>query len=54
MKGHDLKLMSIRRNNYENLQQGNHRSTVLSYMSTQLAEHSTNQESEAPVSAAGL
>ena len=41
MKGHDLKLMSIRRDNYENLQQGNHRSTVLSYMSTQLAEHST-------------
>ncbi len=41
LKKHDLKLMAIRREQYEALQQGNHRSTVFSYMSTQLAEHST-------------
>ncbi|MBP5281982.1 MAG: GGDEF domain-containing protein [Lachnospiraceae bacterium] len=41
IKGQDINLMSIRRKQHENLQQGNHRSTVFSYMSTQLAEHST-------------
>lgn len=41
MQGHDLRLMSLRRNQFENLQQGNHKSTVLSYMSSQLAEYST-------------
>ena len=40
LKGHDARLTAIRRNQYETLQQGNHRSTVFSYMSTQLAEHS--------------
>ena len=41
LKGHDIQLMSIRRKQHENLQQGNHLSTVFSYMSTQLAEFST-------------
>ena len=41
LRQNDLKLMEIHRDQYENLQQGNHRSTVFSYMSIQLAEHST-------------
>lgn len=41
MKGHDLQLMSMRRNQYEDLQQKTHQSIVFSYMSVQLAEHST-------------
>jgi len=44
LKGHDINLMSVRRNQYESLQQRNHRSTVFSYMSVQLAEH-TSMES---------
>ena len=40
LKGHDIKLMSIRRNQYETLQQNSHKSTVFSYMSIQLAEFS--------------
>ncbi len=41
LKGHDLNLMSIRRNQYETLQQNSHMSTVFSYMSIQLAEYTT-------------
>ena len=41
LKHQDLELLEIRRDQYENLQQGNHLSTVFSYMSIQLAEFST-------------
>lgn len=41
LKGHDIRLLSTRRNQYEMLQQNSHKSTVFSYMSIQLAEFST-------------
>lgn len=41
LKGHDIELMTIRRNQYENLEQSRHRGIVFSYMSTQLAEYQT-------------
>ncbi len=41
LKGHDLNLMAIRRKNYEDLEQANHKATVFSYMSIQLAEKPT-------------
>ena len=40
LKGHDLSLMTARRNQYENFQRRTHLATVFSYMSTQLAEFS--------------
>ncbi len=40
LKGHNLKLMTTRRDEYENLQNGSHLSVVFSYMSAQLTEFS--------------